>query len=425
MFLVFPGFVFAETTANGTGSSVNLGSESSGSGSQLGANEYFLRSDHYGIRLSFYSEDGEKLGKTVDVYDIRWNWGARMKIGFDRVSAEDRWARNHGKTTVDGSLKSRIDYINEYRVYTGKKKNFFKTEENVFYQKYYDRGSVGFSAIIDGKTITTKCKKIGRDGDCIPKTNSSGDTLDAGRLYDNDPLKYLAYSNRDFFKAYFTTESVIKRYSSLTGAGIDTSIGNYYILIEPVFYVSSLTCDANCGYYSITELALIYNRDNSRSKNFKDFFGNGTREKLFWKSLRLQTVGIIGEYEFSVAETYPSASELTDMTFLEKGYGMTIISGKEKCANEHYQIVYRSIDLEKPFVDIKGNIRNLDQNSNWYNSKEIIDKNVYNGSPILTVILTPVDIQAIREENKTINYISLNKNTYSEFCKKHSSIFVE
>ena len=416
VFLTFPHMINAKITINGTGTNVNLGGSSSES---LGEYEYFLRSDYYGIRISFYSEDGKKLGKTVDVYDYRYNYGQKLNSGFDKVVSKDKYARYHGKTD-DGSLKSRIDYINEYKRYIGSGKEFFTTETEEEYEKYYDRGSLDFSTVVEGMTVKTTCK----NKKCVSETSNNGTTLDAGRVYNNDPLKYLAYSNRIFFKSYFTTESTIKRYAELTGADIDTTLGNYYILIEPVFYISSLNCNNNCGFYSATEIGLIYNRNN---KNFQKFLGKTNRENIFEKSFRLEESGEIGNYVFSATTSSLSTSELTDMSFLEKGYGMTIISGKEvckeNCKHGHYQIIYRTIGLDNPFVDVNGNIRTLSQDSNWYNRKSVIDKYVYDGEPYLTVVLTSSSIKSIRKDNKNIDYSSLNKETYNAFYRKYHSIF--
>ena len=125
--LLIPKIVFATTNANGTGTKVDFGG-SSGGGESLGDKEYFLRSEHYGIRVSFYSDTGKKLGNSVDVFDYKFNYGKAIDNSFTQVTATDKYARYHAVLKSNGDLKSRIDYINEYKGYTGKMKDFIETD---------------------------------------------------------------------------------------------------------------------------------------------------------------------------------------------------------------------------------------------------------------------------------------------------------
>ena len=217
---------------------------------------------------------------------------------------------------------------------------------------------------------------------------------------------------------------MIERYAKLAGASeeIGMAKGNYYILIEPVFYISRLSCDENCGYYTATEIGLMYNKNNE----FKNFLSSKNLSIIFYESLRLEKAGEIGNYIFGSVGNAPSKAEVSNASFLEKGYGMTLISGKEvdsyksgKC----YQIVYRTISLENPFLDANGEARTLSEESNWYRRKSVIDKDIYTNDPILVVNLTPSAIKEIRKDNKSIDYSNLNNNTYAAFYKKYKAIF--
>ena len=409
LFLLFPYVTFAETTANGTGSKVNWNGSSSGA---LGEHEYFLSSSTYGIRISFYSEAGRKLGKSIDAFDYKINHGKEIENKFIEVVLETKYGRQHAKLKNNGDSKSRIDYLNEFNGYVDKIGTFLTTDTNGKYYKYYDKGSLGFSANVNGYLVSTTCK----DNFCTVSDRE-------GHMYENDPLTYLNFGDRAYFKSYFTSVDVIKRYAKLANANINIGTGNYYILIEPIFYISSLNCDNYCGYYTATEIGFMYAKNNY----FRQFFSEKNKKILFYDSLRLETAGEIGNYVFSEIKNTPTNDSLLDGTFLEKGYGMSIISGKEvckeNCSREHYQIVYHTIDLDDPFVDVNGETRELDPNNNWYNRRSVIDKYIYDNEPIITVTLTPSIIKSIRKDNKNVNYSSLNKDSYNVFYKKYQSIF--
>ena len=165
-----------------------------------------------------------------------------------------------------------------------------------------------------------------------------------------------------------------------------------------------------------------------KNKSFSRFFNPRNISNIFYESLHLESAAEVGHYIFSSVSSAPTISEIASAEYLEKGYGMALISGhevEEYHPNYCYKIIYRAIDMNNPFLDVDGNIRYLDKENNWYGKKATIDKYIYEQKPILTIVLKSSDIRKIRKENKNIDYSKLNKDTYSAFYEKYKSIFVD
>ena len=419
LMLILPIWVKAETSANATGDKVNLGGSSSGGGTVTASCAYFFQND-YGIRVTFYSQNGTKIGKSVDVF------AGSKKPAFNKVvlkktnasgktenlfsvisSSKTQW--KHAPYASNGGMKSRIDYINsgmksfnpvyEYGCTTN---DYNCLSNNNYYviKQYYDLKSSTYN-----------------------KTKG-------------DPLLYLNYSGREYLKEYFTRTETILNYASLAGASIDVESikdGEYFLLIEPLFHLEVLsTCNSRkqAGYYTSTELGILNRSDSSILNRYKALPGK--------QALRLFADQSISKYSFVTEEAkiqvnknyVPEPSTLINKvsgTNSYYGYGMMIVKGTEvqgySGGTKRFQIIYRTIDLTSPFLNIDGTKRTLSEDSNWSGNESTIDQNIYSKSPFLTVVLDPVSIQKIREENKTIDYSKLTIQTYNTFRNNYPEIF--
>ena len=397
--ILIPTNVLADTSANGTGDAVNFDSGSSGGSGHSTGCGYFLQNDN-GLRITFYSLEGKKLGRSIDVFAASHAPSAgyleAIKSGGKDTgfaiykTSYTQW--KHGAYDSSGSLRSRIDYINKgmnsvkYVYEYGCSSSDHKCMKNNNYyvkQRYYDMKSATYNS-------------------------SKGDTL-----------LYLKYNGRDYTKEYFLKTDTILRYSDLAGANITQEKienGSYYILIEPVIHLEVLSgCGSRkeAGFYTSTEIGLL-NKANSSIMN-----STRIREVTVKKALRLSESQTIGNYSFVSEENLiqanssysPAASRLTDkVNGSYYGYGMMIVKGTEAddyIDNQRYRIVYHTISLATPFLNLDGTKRTLSPDSNWYNRENVIDANIYSKAPFLVVTLTPTQIKAIREDNKKINYAEI------------------
>lgn len=85
----------------------------------------------------------------------------------------------------------------------------------------------------------------------------------------------------------------------------------------------------------------------------------------------------------------------------------------EKDCSSGINVIYRPISLTDPFPNANSNEKYRAMGANWneYYAQSVIENNrgvsdydVYNLTPIYTIVLTPTDIKEIREYNKTVSY---------------------
>lgn len=238
----------------------------------------------------------------------------------------------------------------------------------------------------------------------------------------------LIYSSQDATKkelrTYLTTESVMKRYLKMAGANnlVDIKEGNYTMLIEPVVSIGACIGGTYSGRYTSTDFGYILSiADAGVNISLRQFPG--------W--LKIERDINISGINFKVADPaiYPAKHYYKPEEILSTlGTGMSAILGTEVCgdkcvSSKRYPIVYRTFDLNNPFLNKDGSIRDLSEKSNWYDKTDTIETDIYSKGPFLTIILDPATIKQIRDDNKKINYSNLNNNTCSVFRNKYKSIF--
>ena len=325
----------------------------------------------YGLRITFYQADGTRApaldgngaSSSVDV----WRWNDNNPQGVYQSSTEEGFdIHEMREIRYSKHPYSKIDYINgsvfEYKIDT--------------YRFYHDTEAAKFD----------------------PEKG--------------DPLAYLAYTDRTFFKEYFTTESVVRRYAKLANANINFSNGKYFILLEPLLVLGKTTCSAGNGLggrYTPAELGKLYEAGEY-------VFTNQTlRNVAFLRALRLEGPMQVGNMVFDMVSDFDESNSSTkfDSTYLtgKYGYGVAVVTGEEvcrgKCSINAYKVIYRTVDLANPFLGLDGEKRTLSDTSNWYGHEDDIELDIYEKEPIYTVTLTPSIIQRIREDNKTVNYTDI------------------
>ena len=249
------------------------------------------------------------------------------------------------------------------------------------------------------------------------------------------PLLYNTQGEKTELKEYFTDETVMARYLKVAGADAlaDIETGNYTMLIEPMVAItgcSSTDHPYRHGNYTAADMAFI------RAKGDRRMLANPHVGKVAgW--LKLARPETIGGISFATASGTTFAY---DRILSNLGVGMAAILGTEVCKEnctpaKKYQVVYRTIDLNNPFLNQDGTIRTLSNDSNWCEGKNtttnrcdetyVIDTKIYEKEPMLTVVLTPNDIKNIRVDNKTIDYSAITVETCRTFRQntKFSSIF--
>ena len=224
LLLTFPILVDASTIeGNISGAAITYPSGGSASGGSTFNCEYIRKVKQYGLRITFYSEDGKqapsrsdstKQSKTVDV----WDWDS------------DGSAVGDYKGEVDGSFEKREekDFLRGYGYKT--KLDYLKGEK---------------LAVVRGEYT------IYRD----IEAKNKGDK--------GNPLHYIGEQER--LAEYFTTPEVVERYAILADADIDVGTGTFYILLEPLFLIYR---NGNCisdkteyrGRFSSTEIGKLYSK---------------------------------------------------------------------------------------------------------------------------------------------------------------------
>lgn len=249
--------------------------------------------------------------------------------------------------------------------------------------------------------------------------------VEGNLIYSSQP------ANKQPLKAYLTNADVMKRYINLAQASglIDVNEGNYTVLIEPIVAISNCATNSYGGWYTASDINfLLLTKKASANDNLLRFPS--------W--LKIENELKIGEMTFTVDTSGTSYKFSPSEVFSYRGIGMAGILGSEVCkqnctTNKKYKIIYRTFDLNHPFLNKDGTNRVLNNYSNWCEEKDNnstscakiyeIDNKVYDKEPFLTVSLSPSDIKAIRENNKTINYANLSKETCSKFRSDFFNIF--
>ena len=356
----------------------------------------------YGLRITFYLENGTQTGKTVDV----WRWDSKAskdkgKIGT-KVSETDangfsKWKFDKKTRAINSMTK--IDYL---RIKDGTLKNVSFQVMQSEYVYYHDDIA---------PTYTTAVTKV------------------------TDPLNYLDASDRAALKEYFTTPEVMERYVKLAGANVDVGEGSYSVLLEPMLSLSRMDCPKAksdyTGRYSATELGLLW------EKGLAYTIDNNTLRKMIFTGLFLEKEATLAGYKFELDSKFNVNNKKNGVKKEhitgKYGYGMSIVTGSEVCkenctSGKKYKVVYHTIDLNNPFLSSNGNTRKISNESNWCKEPSStsntckttysINKNIYSQSPILTVTLTPSSISKIRESNKTIDYSKITNTTCKKFWNK-------
>ena len=467
LILIFPMFVFAknlEANVNGVVIKNKPSNNTNTDSSSCGVNDYYWgRSDKHleGIRVTFYSEKGEQLGHSVDIWNQKLGTGKKLssssnvtESGFTAYE-DDSYSYYVFRTNKDkeewSTNNSRIDYMNAGLL----------TDAT-----YLKRVKGGYVYYRDTIGEATSCKKT-----------SAGNKARNPLFYTEDGAICL--------KEYLTSEkdgkfAVMDRYLKLTGADqyASTSTGNYIMVLEPIVTVAGCVDDAaHAGIYTTTEFGLLTKRmctnkfNNIAGKkyvvgaktyhdcekvdtldkvytcvsNYKkrywnasqkgyttECFGKGckvmcgiTNFDLRWrihKFLTLDKKVKIGDYEFKAISTSEErykgiGSGWYRLNFMETtwkdGFGMGAIIGTDlcdPCGGTKSKIVYRTIDLTNPFLTLSGEKRNLLADSNWYGNESKIDSLIYQKSPLYTVTLTPTKIKSIRSDTAKISYDTIIKN---------------
>ena len=316
-----------------------------------------------GVRVSFYDEKGKQLGETIDVWNQNFRSGSEVS---NTLATNNGFKPYSQKINHANGLPSRIDYYNKLATFnlTGSTYNYY----------------------VD--------------------TKATGNILN----YDKDSATAL--------RTYFTTPSVVQRYMNLTKVkGVTSKNAEYTIVIETLIIAQGCKNLANYGgVYTMADLGSL---------------GKGNNINLYCavpQYLYLTANGKIGNIEFtkpnfashvcfdkkgrttSTTQNFKYA-ELTGSSKL--GVGMGFVYGKDvckqSCEGQHYEIVYRTLDLNNPFLGIDGKIRTLSTESNWYGKQNTIDTAIYEKAPLYTVTLTPSMIRKIKADNATqnINYSNI------------------
>ena len=238
----------------------------------------------------------------------------------------------------------------------------------------------------------------------------------------------LLYSSQGSAKTelrnYLTDENVMSRYLRLAGASslVDIKEGNYTMLLEPVVSISSCRGGAYSGRYTSTDIGYVLAVTNPETnESLRQFPG--------W--LKIEKELNLAGLNFTVADPaiYVPSYFYNPTEILSKlGTGMSAILGTEVCgenciSSKRHPIVYRTFDLNNPFLNKDGSVRDLSEKSNWYDEVDTIETDIYSKEPFLTITIDPATIKKIRANNKTINYSSLNKTTCSKFRTDYSYIF--
>ena len=351
----------------------------------------------YGLRVTFYLENGTQTGNTIDV----WRWDSKASTKESYIGKKENGTDSNGfskwkfdkKTRAINSL-TKIDYL---KIKDG-------TLEDVSFQVM--KTSYTFYRDDLAPTYTTPITKV------------------------TDPLNYLRASDRSAFKEYFTTPEVVARYAKLAGANIDVQDGKYSILLEPMYSLSRMDCpNAKSDYtgrYTATELGILWEEKLAYT------IDNNTLRKMIFTGLYLEKEATIGGYTFKLDPSFNVNNKINGVKYEHitgnYGYGMSIITGSEVCkenctSGKKYRVIYRTFDLNNPFLNKDGTVRDLSEESNWYDKKDTIEADIYSKEPFLTVILDPTTIKEIRDDNNKINYSSLNSTTCSKFRTDYESIF--
>ena len=332
-----------------------------------GSNNYLL-----GLRVTFYDNKGKQVGNTIDV----WN----QKVTNANTDAA-KVAQNNGYTLYKIKINhannqpSRIDYYHGVA--------FNLTGSDYYY--YLD-------------------------------SKATGDAL----FYTKDAAKEM--------KKYFTTPEVVQRYMNITGANeiINIYQADYTIVLETLVKVGACGNGIYGGVYTVADFGGLVKEHNS--------INNFNLRCNVVKYLTLEYDGTIGDIAFKKPDLtlkkcgYSSGNYTPEeVTTSNLGVGMGFVYGsevcKENCSNKRYPIVYRVFDLNNPFLNKDGSVRNLSEKSNWYDKTDTIETDIYNKEPFLTVLLDATTIKKIREDNKKINYSNLNNVTCSKFRMDFQNIF--
>ena len=335
-----------------------------------------------GIRISFYDLQGKKLGNTIDVwnrtdvYSSTGDYNAKCEVST--ISKRFYKCVTSNNVFFVKGTPSRINYVN--------KNNIPNQLEQDSYTYYVDRNYAG--------------------------------------AIDYNPLSYTrvdTYQNAKF-KNYFTTPEVVAEYIKLAKiTGIDTNNSTEYLfLLEPVVKIHHCTAPTADKIVSSADFAYFF----SSYSDGKDQILNCDIPK----SLSLVESGErakVGKLQFQPPLDGSNISK-EDRTTNKIGVGMYLVYGDQVCKNctgKRDPIVYHTISLSHPFLDINGKIRTLDTNSNWHEKESTIDVDIYKKNPQYTVVLTPNIIKQIRTENKNIKYSELSTETFEQFKKNYASIF--
>ena len=369
-------------------------------------NTYYLQ----GIRVTFYSDSGEKVGRTVDVWTYGKNAAGNFPMGKD-------------------------NYVGD---------NFYYYENSIGHTKnYYSKVdySKGAKFEYDPETSYKTPYKFYVDNKALKETKYVGYT---SKIL-SGPLFYsLQSSDKTLLRNYFLDEENMKRYMRLAQADtlLDIEVGDYQMVIEPVLRIN------NCGYikrnnkyvsykgaYTSTEIGLLYEQEGETCEKYlkamgyknPSMFKDATKKIPGWLALG-SDAPVAGVFYQStwVVNTSGKGRTFTyeEMRSKTLGVGIAVINGKDVCGekckepNARYKIVYRTIDLNNPFLGLDGKKRTLSEKSNWYGKEEMIDANVYNNAPKYVIILSPATINKIRESNRNIKYneIFLKYNSDSTFA---------
>lgn len=359
-----------------------------------------------GLRITFFDLNGKQLGNTVDV----WN----KKTVYSSATTE----RTSGRAKCEASNSSRFYKCTAYDV--------------TFVNKTPSR--------IDYIHTNTSNYYVNNDSSIKPVTADYVYYVDIN--FDSkvayNPLWYTKDDKYEqaIFKNYFTSPVVVAEYMKIAGVkNIDSSASNEYLfLLEPIVKASSCKTSKGIGTavlssadfaFFLYESPVSYGRFNNLGLNCE-----------MPKSLTIVEEGehsTIGNMTFKLPNLPEKCSSAgrdnfswQDRTINKVGVGVYIVYGDQVCINcsgKRSAIVYHTINLNQPFLNIDGNTRTLGEDSNWYQKESTIDVNVYNQKPKYTVVLTPTIIKQIREENKNIKYSELSEATFEKFKTTYANIF--
>lgn len=334
-----------------------------------------------GIRVSYYNDEGKQVGNTVDV----WVWGPAFYYAknYTKLSESDGFIYYYKESNHSRYYNSRVDYSKGAK---------FELDGGKYYF-YYDTQAMKESSILScvgwDKTAR-RCKQY--------------------NVVEKGPLFYsLQDSNKSLLRNYLLREDVWKRYLKLAEADslVDIEVGDYVMLIEPVVHISACVRGTYAGKFTATEVGKLY--------AMKSIGLNNTLKTVpGWLAVSSNaTISGVTYTKTNVLDKNGNPKLFNGNEFAgNTGVGMSVIYGTEYCnpckdSKQKYQIVYRTVDLANPFLDIGGNKRSLTDDSNWYQKQSTIDTSVYRGTPKYMVTLTPTKIKQIRNNNKTVNYLKI------------------